>query len=103
MVQVRLPHPPPTIAVSRVAGREITITGSHALDAKVLLQLLDLIANKIVDPCQLVEEGSPAALEAVDRSNSLGIVMSTHFTSPTTPIIPSTTTTATRTNGCPRL
>jgi alcohol dehydrogenase len=85
MVQVGLHHTPPSIPMSRVAGKEITIVGSHGFDANVLPDLLDLVAsNPALDPCQLVhaevslEEGC-RALEAMDRESPLGIVMITDF------------------------
>jgi alcohol dehydrogenase len=87
MVQVGLPHttPHPSIPMSRVAGKEITIVGSHGFDANVLPELLELVANTpSLDPCQLVqaevslEEGCKA-LEAMDRESPLGMVMITNF------------------------
>ncbi len=84
MVQVGLPHTTPSIPMSRVAGKEITIVGSHGFDAQILPDLLHLVATKELDPCKLVqsqvtlEEGC-LALEAMDRESPLGMVMITHF------------------------
>ena len=101
MVQVGLPHPAPCIPMTRVAGKEITILGSHGFDAKVLPNLLDLVAKGTLDPCQSVEalvslEEGCRALEAMDRQSPLGIVMITHFSS-------TTTTNTSGTTACPRL
>lgn len=85
MTQVGLPHETPRIPMARVAGKEITIVGSHGFDAKVLPDLLDLIADG-TDPCTLVqsevslEEGCQA-LENMDRESPLGMVMVTKFDS----------------------
>lgn len=84
MVQVGLPHAAPAIPMSRIAGREITVVGSHGFDAADLPDLLDLVNNGTVDPRRLVhaevtlEEGC-RALEAMDRESPLGMVMITKF------------------------
>ena len=85
MVQVGLPHRPSSIPMSRIAGREVTIVGSHGFDAKVLPDLLDLVATiPSLDPCQLIhsevslEEGC-RALEGMDHSSPVGMVMITDF------------------------
>lgn len=91
MVQVGLPHIPPSIPMARVAGKEIEIVGSHGFDAQVLPELLELVGRhgSKLDPCQLVhsqvslEEGC-AALERMDRQSPLGIVMITSFRQPST-------------------
>jgi len=85
MIQVGLPHGSPSIPMARVAGKEITIIGSHGFDVQVLPELLDLIATG-VDPCQLVHsevtlEQGCQALEAMDRESPLGMVMITKFNS----------------------
>lgn len=102
MVQVGLPPRTPSIPMSRVAGKELAILGSHGFDsAKALPNLLQLVANKTVDPCRLVEaqvslEQGCRALEDMDHQSPLGIVMITNFNS--------TTTSTTRTkSGNPRL
>jgi len=90
MVQVGLPHTPPSIPMARVAGKEIHIVGSHGFDgSRVLPELLTLIASnqgsqQTLDPLQLVHaqvtltEGC-VALEAMDRKSPLGMVMITSF------------------------
>ena len=83
MTQVGLPHGSPAIPMTRVAGKEITIIGSHGFDAQVLPDLLDLIALG-VDPCQLVHsevtlEQGCEALENMDYGSPLGMVMITQF------------------------
>ena len=94
--------PPGCIPMTRLAGKEITIIGSHGFDAKVLPNLLDLVAKGTLDPCQSVEalvsleEGGFRALEAMDRQSPLGIVMITHFSS-------TATTNTCGTTACPRL
>ena len=87
MVQVGLPFGTPKIPMSRVAGREIEIIGSHGFDAKDLPDLLERVANKnAMDPSVLVEryvsleEGSQALMD-MDHSSPLGIVMITKFDS----------------------
>jgi hypothetical protein len=100
MVQVGLPYGSPPIPMSLVAGRELTIVGSHGFDAHDLPDLLELVAaaktnddddddddddNKVLmDPCQLVErevslEEGCRALQDMDHTSPLGIVMITTF------------------------
>lgn len=84
MVQVGLPHIPPSIPMNRVAGKEITIIGSHGFDAQVLSDLLQMVADKILDPCQLVQtqvtlEQGCLALQAMDNESPLGMTMITNF------------------------
>jgi alcohol dehydrogenase len=86
MTQVGLPYGSPAIPMSRVAGKEITIVGSHGFDAQLLPDLLDLIADGL-DPYQLIHsevtlEQGCQALEDMDRESPLGIVMITQFDSP---------------------
>jgi len=86
MVQVGLPFGAPAIPMGFVAGKEITIVGSHGFDGKeVLPNLLHLVQHGIVDPNQLVRaqvtlEQGCAALEAMDRESPLGMVVITDFT-----------------------
>jgi len=99
MVQVGLPYGNPPIPMSLVAGREITIVGSHGFDAQDLPDLLELIATnddegKIMDPCQLVErevtlEEGCRALQDMDHISPLGIVMITKFGKISTTTTPS--------------
>jgi alcohol dehydrogenase len=87
MVQVGLPHEPPKIPMSLVAGKELHLIGSHGFDAaKDLPDLLDLVAtnSKIMDPSKLVErhvslEEGCKALQDMDHASPLGIVMITSF------------------------
>ena len=72
--------------MGRVAGKEITIVGSHGFDGQELPDLLKMVANDPkLDPCQLVErevtlaEGC-RALESMDQQSPLGMVMITKFT-----------------------
>jgi threonine dehydrogenase-like Zn-dependent dehydrogenase len=85
MTQVGLPHGLPAIPMALVAGKEITIVGSHGFDVDVLPDLLELIAVG-VDPCLLVDsevtlEQGCHALEDMDRKSPLGMVMITKFDS----------------------
>ena len=85
MTQVGLPHGSPAIPMARVAGKEITIVGSHGFDPQILPELLDLVALG-VDPCRLVHsevtlEQGCAALENMDYGSPLGMVMITKFDS----------------------
>jgi alcohol dehydrogenase len=90
MVQVGLPHTPPKIPMGLVAGRELTILGSHGFDAQDLPDLLEMIAtNPKLDPCLLVErqvslEQGCAVLQDMDRESPLGMVMITNFGTTTT-------------------
>jgi alcohol dehydrogenase len=86
MVQVGLPHEPPKMPMGLVVGKELHLIGSHGFDAKDLPDLLALVAtnSKIMDPSKLVErhvslEEGCKALQDMDHTSPLGIVMITSF------------------------
>jgi alcohol dehydrogenase len=92
MVQVGLPigdetTQQPKIPMALVAGRELKLIGSHGFASQELPKLLQWVATKKLDPSILVEqcvtlqEGAHA-IEQMDHSSPLGMVMVTNFSSP---------------------
>ncbi|KAL3786106.1 hypothetical protein HJC23_003223 [Cyclotella cryptica] len=91
MVQVGLPSNPPKIPMSRVAGREITIVGSHGFSSvedssglSALDHILELVKKGKLHPSKLVDrevslEEGVQELMNMNKTSPLGIVMITHF------------------------
>lgn len=91
MVQVGLPANPPVLPLARVAGREITIIGSHGFSSvddssglSALDHILDLVKEgklqpkKLVDREVSIEEGVKELMN-MNRSSPTGMVMITKF------------------------
>jgi len=85
MVQVGLPNSAPMIPMTRVAGWEIEIVGSHGFDAvNDMTNILDLVSHGKLQPKKLIErevslEVGVKALMEMDKSSPLGITMITNF------------------------
>lgn len=91
MVQVGLPSNPPKIPMSRVAGREITIVGSHGFSSvedssglSTLDHILELVKTGKLHPGKLVDrevslEEGVQELMNMNKTSPLGIVMITNF------------------------
>jgi alcohol dehydrogenase len=86
MVQVGLPTEAPIIPMGLVAGKELELVGSHGFAADDLPDLLQWVATGRLDPSLLVErevtlEEGCQALQDMDHSSPLGMVMITKFVS----------------------
>ncbi|KAL7484873.1 hypothetical protein ACHAW6_010485 [Cyclotella cf. meneghiniana] len=91
MVQVGLPSSPPKIPMSRVAGREISIVGSHGFSSvedssgiSALDHILELVKTGKLRPKMLVDrevslEEGVQELMNMNKTSPLGIVMITNF------------------------
>lgn len=82
MVQVGLPigDRPPLVPMGLVAARELEIIGSHGFSADDLPDLLQLVADKELDPGRLVErlvslEEGAQALQDMDNGSPLGMTV----------------------------
>jgi alcohol dehydrogenase len=91
MVQVGLPANPPILPMARVAGREITIIGSHGFssvnddrEVSALDHILDLVKQGKLQPNLLVDrevslkEGVQELMN-MNKSSPIGMVMITTF------------------------
>lgn len=93
MVQVGLPANPPALPMARIAGREITVVGSHGFSAaedgegfSALDHILHLVETGKLQPKQLIEkevslEEGVRELMNMNKSSPTGMVMITDFTS----------------------
>jgi alcohol dehydrogenase len=88
MVQVGLPigEVKPVVPMGLVAGRELELVGSHGFAADDLPGLLQMVAEKKLDPSRLVEkevtlEEGAKAIEDMDKGSPLGITVVTKFQS----------------------
>ena len=68
--------------INRIIGHELTLVGSHGLQAHAYSALLDMIQAGKLDPQHLVDrttilEEAPAALAAMDDYHGLGITIFT--------------------------
>jgi alcohol dehydrogenase len=91
MVQVGLPSNPPILPMTRVAGREITIVGSHGFSSvddnsgvSALDNILQLVQSGKLQPKKLVDrevslEEGVEELMNMNKSSPIGIVMITKF------------------------
>ena len=85
MVQVGLPNTAPMVPMTRVAGWEVEIVGSHGFDAvNDMTSILDLVSQGKLQPMKLIErevtlELGVKALMEMDKSSPLGITMITNF------------------------
>ena len=99
MVQVGLLSAPsdplqqqyPIIPMNMIAGKEIEVIGSHGFAATDLPILLDMVSRKVINPALLIErevtlEEGAKAIEDMDHSSPLGIVMVTKFLNDNTKI-----------------
>ena len=74
----------PIIPMNMIAGKEIEVIGSHGFSATDLPILLDMVSRNVIDPALLIErevtlkEGAKA-IEDMDHSSPLGIIMVTKF------------------------
>jgi alcohol dehydrogenase len=74
----------PIIPMNMIAGKEIELIGSHGFAATDLPVLLDLVSRNVIDPALLIErevtlEEGAKAIEDMDHSSPLGIIMVTKF------------------------
>lgn len=74
----------PKIPMGLVAGRELELVGSHGASAETVKQVLQLVAEKKLDPSLIVErqvtlEEGVRVLQEMDRTSPLGITMITKF------------------------
>ena len=76
------------MSLHMIAGKEIELIGSHGFAAADLPVLLDMVIN-VIDPAVLIEgevtlEEGAKAIEDMDHTSPLGIIMVTKFPSENT-------------------
>jgi alcohol dehydrogenase len=88
MIQVGLPigneRELPKVPMGLVAGRELELIGSHGASSDTVKEVLDLVAERRLDPSLIVErlvslEEGARVLQEMDRTSPLGITMITKF------------------------
>jgi alcohol dehydrogenase len=67
-----------------VAGRELVLIGSHGASSDTVKAVMDLVAERRLDPSLIVErlvslEEGARVLQEMDRTSPLGITMITKF------------------------
>jgi alcohol dehydrogenase len=72
----------PATLINRIIGGELSLTGSHGLQAHAYPALLDLIATGKLDPTRLIDhtttlDEAPNALAAMDNYHGRGITVFT--------------------------
>ena len=77
------------MSLHMIAGKEIELIGSHGFAAADLPVLLDMVSRNVIDPAVLIEgevtlEEGAKAIEDMDHTSPLGIIMVTKFPSENT-------------------